>query len=104
MYILVKYSLRHWKQWIYVSAAGTVETGRDPNCQGIFPIRGKIKNAFGCSKDAFFGNEEVQGITKIILGGDYKRNFNIEDCKVEKVIFMADGDVDRLNCPKMLFV
>ena len=56
----------------------------------LFPIRGKIINAFKCNKTTFFSNEEVQGITKIILGSDYKKGFDIKDCKVSKVIFMAD--------------
>lgn len=78
------------------SAKGTVELGRDPQTQGIFPIRGKIINAFKTTKANFFANEEVQGITRIILGTDYKRNFDpIKDTKVEKVIFMTDADVDR---------
>lgn len=86
------------------SAMGTVTTGRDEKTQGIFPIRGKIKNAFKSTKSDFFSNEEVQGITKIVLGSDYKRGFDVKDCKVEKVIFMADADVDRIaHCPKMLF-
>lgn len=72
------------------SAKGTVETGRDPKTQGVFPIRGKIINAFKCSKQAFFSNEEVQGITRIILGRDYVKNFDVKDCKVQKVVFMAD--------------
>ena len=70
----------------------------------IFPIRGKIINAFGCTKQKFFSNEEVQGITRIILGGEYRRNFDVSECKVSRVIFFADADIDRLNCRKMLFV
>lgn len=86
------------------SALGSVETGRDRYKQGAFPIRGKIANAFKKSYREFFSNEEVQGITRIVLGGDYKRNFTIEDVQVSKVIFMADADPDREYCPKMLFV
>lgn len=86
------------------SAKGTVETGRDKRIQGVFPIRGKIANAFKMTRQNFFSNEEVQGITRIILGSDYKKGFSVEDCKVSKVIFMADADVDRRkNCPKILF-
>ena len=86
------------------SAKGTVETGRDKYKQGVFPIRGKIINAFKNSRQTFFNNEEVQGITRIILGSDYKRGFDVKDCKVSKVIFMADADVDRVDCPEMPFV
>ena len=42
------------------------------------------------SKQAFFSNEEVQAITRIVLGGEYKRNFALEDVKVSKVIILAD--------------
>ena len=75
---------------------GTVVNGRDPEHQGVFPIRGKIKNAFSCTKQKFFENEEVQSITRIILGPKgYNKHFEApKDCFVDKVIFMADADVD----------
>ena len=87
------------------SAMGPVMEGRNSETQGIFPIRGKIINAFSNSRQAVFANEEVQAITKIILGTEYKKNFDVKDCKVSKIIFMADADVDRIvvNCRKMLF-
>ena len=66
----------------------------------LFPIRGKIINAFKASKQAFFSNEEVQGITRIIFGQDYRKGLTIEDAKVEKIIFMSDEQ----SRPKMLFV
>jgi len=90
------------------SAMGTVTNARDPKTQGVFPIRGKIINAFNCTREKFYENEEVQAIHRIIFGRDYKRGdkVTLEDVKVEKVVFMADADVDRivLNCRKMLFV
>lgn len=85
------------------SACGTVMLGRDANIQGVFPIRGKIKNAFKCSREAFFANEEVQGITRIILGKEgYHRNFSIDDCHVDRVIFMSDADVDGNHIAALL--
>lgn len=84
------------------SAMGSVMEGRDSSRQGIFPIRGKIINAFSNSREAVFANEEVQAITKIILGTDYKRHFKVEDCKVSKIIFMADADVDGAHISALL--
>lgn len=84
------------------SALGTVKLGRDPKTQGLFPIRGKIINAFKTTKTNFFSNEEVQGITRIILGTDYKKGFDVKDCKVSKVIFMADADVDGAHISALL--
>lgn len=74
------------------SAKGTVEIGRDTYTQGIFPIRGKIANAFKMTRQNFFSNEEVHAITNIILGGEYRRGFDVKECKVSKVIFMADAE------------
>jgi DNA gyrase/topoisomerase IV subunit B len=84
------------------SAMGTVMEGRDSSKQGVFPIRGKIINAFGNSRQAVFSNEEVQAITKIILGTEYKRNFDIKDVKVSKIIFMCDADVDGAHIAALL--
>ena len=80
------------------SALGEAEKDRDEYTQGIFPIRGKIINAFKASKQAFFSNEEVQGITQIIFGQEYKKGLTIDDCKVDKIVFMADADVDEVSC------
>ena len=79
------------------SAMGTVTLARDPKTQGVFPIRGKIINAFNCTKERFYENEEVQAIHRIIFGRDYKRGdkVTLEDVKVEKIVIMADGDVDN---------
>ena len=84
------------------SAMGTVMEGRDSERQGVFPIRGKIINAFSNSKQAVFSNEEVQAITKIILGTEYKKHFDVKDCKVSKVVFMADADVDGAHISALL--
>ena len=59
-----------------------------------------MPNAFRTSKSKFLGNEEVQGIIKIITGRDaanYNRHFDpIKDIEWEKIIFMSDADVDQL--------
>lgn len=87
------------------SAGGSAKVGRDERYQGIFPIRGKISSAFEKTYQEFWGNAETQGIARIILNKDYTRKFDpIKDVKWEKIIFMADADVDRqAHCPKMLF-
>lgn len=79
------------------SALGTVLKARDDRYQGIMPLKGKIINAFACSKEKFFSNDEVQSINRIILGSDYRKNFDVSECKVDKVIFLCDSDHDRLK-------
>lgn len=77
-----------------MSAKSDVETGRNKLTQGVFPIRGKIINAFTCSRATFFNNEEVQSINQIMFGMPYRRDFKISECRVEKIIILADADVD----------
>ena len=58
------------------SAAGSGKNSRCNKRQGMFPIRGKLPNAFTTEKNKFLSNEEVAGIITII-GGGYGRSFDI---------------------------
>ena len=77
------------------SALSNMATVRDRMKQGLLPLRGKIINAFAHSKTEFFNNAEVQAIQQIMYGHPYDKNQKIEDCKVNKVIFFADADIDE---------
>lgn len=85
------------------SAGGSAKVGRDEKCQGIFPIRGKIPSAYEKTKQEFWNNAETQGIARIILGKDYYRHFDPnKDVEWDKIIFMADGDVDGAHISTLL--
>lgn len=75
------------------SAFGSAENSRDNLTQGIFPVRGKLPNAFEKTQKEMFENEEVASIFQIMDGG-YGKDFDITKVKVSKVIFMADADPD----------
>ena len=75
--------------------------GRDPLKQGLFPIRGKIINAFTSTREKVLKNEEVCGIAAI-LGAGIGKNFDINKCKFEKIIFMADADYDGYQIRELL--
>lgn len=75
------------------SALGSARNVRDQATQGIFPIRGKMPNVFEKSRTDVLANAEVAGILTII-GGGYGKNFDLEKCKVDRVIIMADADPD----------
>ena len=106
VFILVKYSQFLYENIRLTSAAGTVTKGRDINTQGMFPIRGKIPNAFRTPRNAFLANAEVQGIIKIVTGQDaarFNRNFDPnKDVEWEKIIFMADADIDGYHIASLL--
>jgi DNA gyrase subunit B len=86
------------------SAGGSAKVGRDEKRQGIFPIRGKISSAFEKSYKDFWDNPETQGIARIILGHPWqgKNSVKIEDVKWDKIIFMADADVDGSHIASLL--
>ena len=71
------------------SAAGSARSARNTETQGVFPIRGKILNAFQASPQKIAANAEVMGIVQI-LGAGYGKNFDINKLKVNRVIIMTD--------------
>jgi len=83
------------------SAAGSIEITRCSKRQGVFPIRGKIPNAFTTSKSKFLSNEEIAGIITII-GGGYGKSFDITRVKWEKIVFAADSDDDARHIRALL--
>lgn len=79
------------------SALGGMENNRVKEYQGLFPVRGKIPNALVKSPKAFFENEEMAGLFKILGYNGYSRVFDPEKFKPEKVVISADADADGLH-------
>lgn len=75
------------------SAGGSAKMSRNKDTQGIYPIRGKLPNAFVTPLKDLLKNEEVAGIIAL-LGGTYGRNFDINKVPFEYVIFTPDSDPD----------
>lgn len=83
------------------SAYGSATNSRCKQRQGVYPIRGKLPNAFLTKRENFLSNEEVAAIITII-GGGYGRNFDINKVNWEKIIFMTDADVDGYHIRQLL--
>lgn len=75
------------------SAFGSTRNSRCHLRQGLFPIKGKIPNAFSTTKQKFLENEEIASLITII-GCGYGKNFDISKCKWDKIICLADSDPD----------
>ncbi|MCI5779460.1 MAG: toprim domain-containing protein [Lentisphaeria bacterium] len=79
------------------SAAGSLEKRRDVDCQAIFALRGKPKNAFGETFEMIYKNEELTMLMQA-LGIEE----STEDLRYDKVILATDADVDGLHIRNLL--
>ena len=87
------------------SAGGSAKMARDRNYQAIFPIRGKILNVEKASMDKVLGNAEIKGMINAFGCGfseGYGNDFDISKLRYDKIIIMADADVDGAHISTLL--
>jgi DNA gyrase subunit B len=83
------------------SALGTAKLARDSEYQALLPIRGKILNVHKASLADMLKNAECAAIIQV-LGAGSGRTFDIEALRYNKVILMADADVDGAHIRTLL--
>jgi len=79
------------------SAGGSAKTARDRNYQAILPIRGKILNVEKASIDKVLANAEIKTMINTFGCGfseGFGNDFDISKLRYNKIIIMADADVD----------
>ena len=87
------------------SAGGSAKTARDRNYQAILPIRGKILNVEKASIDKILANAEIKTMINSFGCGfseGYGNDFDITKLKYDKIIIMADADVDGAHISTLL--
>ena len=83
------------------SAAGPAKQARDSRVQAILPIRGKIINVQKVTENRALQNEEISALIKAI-GTGIKSQFNEEESRYDKIIFLTDADVDGAHIRTLL--
>ena len=83
------------------SALGTAKSARNSEFQALLPIRGKILNVQKASLADMLKNNECASILQVIGAGS-GRSFDMESVRYNKIIILADADVDGAHIRTLL--
>jgi DNA gyrase subunit B len=83
------------------SALGTAKLARNSEFQALLPLRGKILNVQKSSLADMLKNAECAAIIQV-LGAGSGSTFDLDSARYQRVILMADADVDGAHIRTLL--